>query len=187
MTTRLAADHGAALGPRRGDCQLTVVAGYNRRASRKKLSSPRSAAHRRRRKRELKPRSSSFRIFATLERLRGQAGVAGKIVLFDEKFDERWPKTALPDKRTETPLLYRGRGPEAASKLGAVAAVIRSVGGDNFAYRTRANEFRTARTDSGRSARRQEDADKIAHLSQRGVVRMSSYPHATHASRRTER
>ena len=109
--------------------------------------------------------------FATLERL-GQAGVAGKIVLFDEKFDDRMAKDGLAGQAYGNAVVYRGRGPDAASKLGAVAAVIRSVGGAEFRIpHAGQTNFRTAKPIPA-GALVAEDADKIARLSQRGVVRM---------------
>lgn len=109
--------------------------------------------------------------FATLERL-GRAGVEGKIVLFDEKFDQRMAQAGLAGQAYGKAVVYRARGPELASKLGAVASVVRSVGSAEFRI-THAGEtdFRTAKPiPSGALAA--EDADKITRLSQRGVVRM---------------
>ncbi len=109
--------------------------------------------------------------FATLEHL-GQAGVAGKIVLFDEKFDDRMAKDGFAGQAYGNAVVYRGRGPEAASKLGAVAAVIRSVGGAEFRIpHAGQTNFRTAKPIPA-GALAAEDADKIARLSQHGVVRM---------------
>jgi hypothetical protein len=109
--------------------------------------------------------------FATLERL-GQAGVAGKIVLFEEKFDERLAEAGMSGQAYGNAVVYRGRGPEAASKLGAVAAVIRSVGSAEFRIpHAGQTNFRTAKPIPA-GALAAEDADKIARLSQHGVVRM---------------
>ncbi|MGA3036599.1 MAG: M20/M25/M40 family metallo-hydrolase [Vulcanimicrobiaceae bacterium] len=109
--------------------------------------------------------------FATLERL-GQAGVAGKIVLFDEKFDVQMAHDGLAGQAYGSAVAYRGRGPAAASKLGAVAALVRSVGSADFRIpHAGQTNFRDA-TPIPAGAVAAEDADKIARLSQRGVVRL---------------
>lgn len=109
--------------------------------------------------------------FATLERL-GQAGVAGKIVLFEEKFDVQMAHDGLAGQAYGSAVAYRGRGPAAASKLGAVAALVRSVGSADFRIaHAGGTGFRDAKPIPA-AAIAAEDADKITRLSQRGVVRL---------------
>jgi carboxypeptidase Q len=109
--------------------------------------------------------------FAALERL-GQAGVAGKIVLFDEKFDIQMAQQGLAGQAYGSAVAYRGRGPSAASKLGAIAALVRSVGSANFRIpHAGGTGFRDAKPIPA-AAVAAEDADKIARLSQHGVVRL---------------
>ena len=110
--------------------------------------------------------------FAALARL-GQAGVAGKIVVFDEKFDVQLAHDGLAGQAYGNAVAYRGRGPAEASKLGAVAALVRSVGSADFriAHAGQTN-FRDAKPIPA-GAVAAEDADKMARLSARGgVVRM---------------
>lgn len=110
--------------------------------------------------------------FATLERL-GRAGVEGKIVLFDEKFDVQMARDGLAGQAYGQAVAYRGRGPADASKLGAIAALVRSVGSAEFRIpHDGQTNFRDAKPIPA-AAIVSEDADKIARLSQRGgVVRM---------------
>ena len=109
--------------------------------------------------------------FASLERL-GKTGVAGKIVLFDEKFDVQMAQDGMAGQAYGNAVAYRGRGPAAASKLGAVAALVRSVGSADFRIaHAGVTGFRDAKPIPA-GAIAAEDADKIARLSQRGAVRL---------------
>src|SRR5262249_2917387 len=62
----------------------------------------------------------------------GRERVAGKIVLFNAKFDKEKAAQGMALEAYSEAVVYRGAGASAAAKLGAVAALIRSVGGAEF-------------------------------------------------------
>ena len=63
----------------------------------------------------------------------GKEKVAGKIVLFNHAFDKQMAAQGRGGEAYGEAVVYRSDGPSAAARLGAVAALIRSVGG--AAYR----------------------------------------------------
>src|SRR6516162_1499274 len=99
----------------------------------------------------------------------GRDKIAGRIVLFNEKFDKRMAAAGRAGAAYGEAVAYRGGGPRAAAALGAVAALIRSVG---------AADYRLPHTGASGSAGipaaavTAEDADLIAHLTQQGSVAM---------------
>lgn len=107
-----------------------------------------------------------------LEKL-GRKGVEGKIVLFNVKFDrglaERNESLAAYGQITA----YRGGGPSAAAKLGAVAVLVRSAGGSqNRLAHTGATRYEDGVTKIPAAAVPYEDAEMIARLASSGKVRM---------------
>ena len=112
------------------------------------------------------------RTFAELESL-GRKGVEGKIVLFNNKFDTQLATAGFGGQAYGQAVAFRGAGPIAAARLGAVAALIRSAGG---------SQNRLAHTGSLRydpnvpkipaAAVSFEDAETIAHLAATGRVEM---------------
>jgi carboxypeptidase Q len=99
----------------------------------------------------------------------GQNKVAGKIVLFNEIFDKQKAAAGLAFIAYGEAVRYRTAGPKVAAELGAVAALIRSVG--NADYRLPHTGFSiSAGIPAG--AVTAEDADLIAHLAAQGKVRM---------------
>jgi Zn-dependent M28 family amino/carboxypeptidase len=99
----------------------------------------------------------------------GRDKVAGKIVLFDELFDKQKAAAGLAFASYGEAVRYRAAGAKAAADLGAVAALVRSVG--NADYRLPHTGFSVpAGIPAG--AVTIEDADLIAHLSAQGKVRM---------------
>ena len=69
----------------------------------------------------------------------GRDKVAGKIVLFNEPFDKQKAAAGLAFAAYGEAVRYRGAGPKAAADLGAVAALVRSVGSADYrlpAHRT---------------------------------------------------
>jgi carboxypeptidase Q len=106
--------------------------------------------------------------FADLERM-GRQSVAGKIVLFNEFFDRRKAATGYAGEAYDEAVLYRGLGAPKAAALGAVAALVRSVGGADYRL-PHTGGSRPADIPAG--AVTSEDADLIAHLSSQGKVRM---------------
>jgi carboxypeptidase Q len=100
---------------------------------------------------------------------RGHAEVAGKIVLFNEIFDRQKAAAGLAFVAYGEAVRYRSAGPRSAAELGAVAALVRSVG--NADYRLPHTGFSVpAGIPAG--AVTAEDADLIAHLVSQGKVRM---------------
>lgn len=106
--------------------------------------------------------------FAGLERL-GRENVAGRIVLFNVAFDKRKAADGFAGEAYDEAVAYRSLGAKKAAALGAVASLIRSVGGA---------DYRLPHTGSSRAADipagavTSEDADLIAHLAAEGKVRM---------------
>jgi carboxypeptidase Q len=99
----------------------------------------------------------------------GHAEVAGKIVLFNEIFDRQKAAAGLAFVAYGEAVRYRSAGPRSAAELGAVAALVRSVG--NADYRLPHTGFSVpAGIPAG--AVTAEDADLIAHLVSQGKVRM---------------
>jgi carboxypeptidase Q len=99
----------------------------------------------------------------------GHEKVAGKIVLFNEIFDKQKAAAGLSFLSYGEAVRYRGAGPKAAADLGAVAALVRSVG--NADYRLPHTGFSVpAGIPAG--AVTAEDAILIADLAAQGKVRM---------------
>jgi len=95
--------------------------------------------------------------------------VAGKIVLFNYPFDERKAQAGRALDAYGEAVVYRAMGPRTAAQLGAVAALIRSVGGAD--YRLPHTGY-SAPAMIPAAAVTGEDADLIAHLATQGAVRM---------------
>jgi hypothetical protein len=112
------------------------------------------------------------RNFDELEAL-GRDKVAGKIVLFNYPFDKQMAAQSKAGPAYGQAVKYRGQGPSAAGRLGAVAALIRSVG---------TAEYRlphTGQTDYAKDVPKipagavtAEDADLISALAPQGTIRM---------------
>jgi len=62
----------------------------------------------------------------------GHDEVAGKIVLFNEKFDVQKAWAGHWDEAYDEAVQYRASGAKAAAALGAVASLARSVGGADY-------------------------------------------------------
>jgi carboxypeptidase Q len=99
----------------------------------------------------------------------GHDKVAGKIVLFNELFDKQKAAAGMSFLSYGEAVRYRAAGPKAAADLGAVAALVRSVG--NADFRLPHTGFSVpAGIPAG--AVTAEDADLMAHLFAQGSVRM---------------
>jgi len=99
----------------------------------------------------------------------GRDRVAGKIVLFDVPFDKRKAAAGNSLEAYGEAVIYRGDGAKAAAQLGAVASLVRSVGGADFRLP------HTGWSDEAgipAGAVTTEDASLIAHLAKEGPVRM---------------
>jgi len=105
--------------------------------------------------------------FAELNAL-GREKVVGKIVLFNVPFDKKKAAAGYAGEAYGEAVAYRGAGAKAAAELGAVASLIRSVGG---AYRLPHTGYSVpAGIPAG--AVTAEDADLIAHLASQGPVQL---------------
>ncbi|MBD0373446.1 MAG: M20/M25/M40 family metallo-hydrolase [Pyrinomonadaceae bacterium] len=103
----------------------------------------------------------------------GKEKVAGKIVLYNEKFDDRMAKQGYGEEAYGQAVVYRGRGPSAAARLGAVASLIRSVGGAQFRLpHTGSTRYAQDAPQIPAAAVTAEDADLIARLASQGTVTM---------------
>src|SRR5215472_8772366 len=99
--------------------------------------------------------------------------VAGKIVLFNYPFDKQMAAQGRAGQAYGEAVAYRGHGPSAAARQGAVACLIRSVGGADYRLP------HTGMTDYAKDAPKipagavtAEDADLIANLVLHGPVKM---------------
>jgi carboxypeptidase Q len=99
----------------------------------------------------------------------GREKVAGKIVLFDFPFDKRKATAGFALDAYGEAVMYRGAGPKAAAQLGAVASLVRSVGGADYRI---AHTGYSVPAGIPAGAVADEDADLIAHLAAQGKVRM---------------
>jgi carboxypeptidase Q len=99
----------------------------------------------------------------------GHDKVAGKIVLFNELFDKKKAAGGMAFMAYGEAVRYRGTGPRAAAELGAVAALVRSVGSADFRLPHTGWSFPAGIPAGAVTA---EDADLIAHLFSQGKVRM---------------
>ncbi len=108
------------------------------------------------------------RSFEELKAL-GREKVAGKIVLFNVPFDKRKAADGFALDAYGEAVIYRGAGARAAASLGAVASLIRSVGGAD--YRLPHTGW-SAPAGIPAGAVTAEDAQLIADLAAQGKVRM---------------
>jgi Zn-dependent M28 family amino/carboxypeptidase len=103
----------------------------------------------------------------------GRDRVAGKIVLFNAKFDQRLADNGLAGPAYGQSVIYRGIGASAAARLGAVAALNRSAGGADYRLpHTGALRYADDAPKIPAAAIVAEDADLLAHLTSQGKVRM---------------
>jgi Zn-dependent M28 family amino/carboxypeptidase len=99
----------------------------------------------------------------------GHDKVAGKIVLFNELFDKQKAAAGMAFASYGEAVRYRGAGPKAAAELGAVAALVRSVGSADYRLPHTGFSFPAGIPAGAVTA---EDADLIVHLVAEGKVRM---------------
>jgi carboxypeptidase Q len=99
--------------------------------------------------------------------------VAGKIVLFNYPFDKRIAAEGRGGEAYGEAVVYRGDGPSAAARQGAIACLIRSVGGADYRI-PHAGQTKYAddapKIPAGAVAA--EDADLIVDLVKQGPVKM---------------
>lgn len=103
----------------------------------------------------------------------GREKVAGKIVLFDYHFDKQMAAQSHAGNAYGDAVKYRSDGPVAAGRLGALACLIRSVGGADYRLPHTGNtDYKKDAPKIPAGAVTAEDADLIASLAPQGTVRM---------------
>jgi carboxypeptidase Q len=101
------------------------------------------------------------------------AEVRGSIVLFEVRFDQRLAENGQADTAYGQAGAFRFKGPGAAAKLGAAAALVRSIGGaDHRMPHTGVTVWDSGETPIPAAALSQEDADLITRLAAKGPVSM---------------
>jgi carboxypeptidase Q len=101
------------------------------------------------------------------------AQVRGKIVLFDSRFDQRLADNGQAGAAYMQAGKYRNHGPTEAAALGAVAALVRSIGGADYRLpHTGVTRWDDHQTPIPAGALAAEDADLVLRLSTRGPVTM---------------
>jgi Zn-dependent M28 family amino/carboxypeptidase len=99
--------------------------------------------------------------------------VAAKIVLFNYPFDKQMAAEGRSFQAYGQAVVYRSDGPSAAARKGAVACLIRSVGGAEYRLpHTGLTDYATDAPKIPAGAVTAEDADLIASLVQEGTVKM---------------
>src|SRR5438477_5692009 len=99
--------------------------------------------------------------------------LAGKIVLFNYPFDKRIAAEGRGGDAYGEAVVYRSDGPSAAARHGAVACLIRSVGGAEYRIpHTGQTKYADDAPKIPAGAMTSEDADLIVDLAKQGAVRM---------------
>ena len=99
--------------------------------------------------------------------------VSGKIVLFNHVFDKQMAAQGRGGEAYGEAVIYRSDGPSAAAKLGAIACLVRSVGGADYRIpHTGQTKYEDGITKIPAAAVTGEDADLIAALAREGAVKM---------------
>src|SRR5216110_3838891 len=99
--------------------------------------------------------------------------VAGKIVLFSYPFDKQMAAEGRGNEAYGEAVVYRSDGPSAAARQGAVACLIRSVGGADYRLpHTGLTDYAADAPKIPGGAVTSEDADLIVDLVKQGAVQM---------------
>src|SRR5438270_6797028 len=99
--------------------------------------------------------------------------LAGKIVLFTYPFDKQMAAQSYSGQAYGEAVAYRGDGPSAAARQGAVACLIRSVGGADYRIpHTGQTKYADDAPKIPACAVTSEDADLIVDLAKQGSVKM---------------
>ena len=102
-----------------------------------------------------------------------RSDVEGRIVLFNKRFDRRMAERGFGMEAYMQAVPCRHSGPSAAARLGAVAALVRSVGGAAFRLpHTGSIRYAPDAPQIPAAAITVEDADLIARLARAGTLRM---------------
>ncbi|MFP5260482.1 MAG: M20/M25/M40 family metallo-hydrolase [Blastocatellia bacterium] len=103
----------------------------------------------------------------------GRERVAGKIVLYNARFNKEMAAQGFAGDAYGQAVVYRGVGASAAARLGAVASLIRSVGGAEYRLpHTGSLRYQEGAPQIPAAAVAAEDADLISYLTAQGKVRM---------------
>ncbi len=103
----------------------------------------------------------------------GTEKVKGRIVLFNHAYDKAMAAQGRAGDAYGQAVAYRSGAPSAAAKLGALAALIRSVGSADYRLpHTGQTKYADDVPKIPAGAVAAEDADLIAHLAPQGPVRM---------------
>ena len=103
----------------------------------------------------------------------GRDKVAGKIVVFNHPFDQQMAEVGNGLDAYARAVVYRTTGPIQAARMGAVAVLVRSVGGANFRLpHTGATHYAPDTPKIPAAAVTEEDAELLAALAPQGPVRM---------------
>ncbi len=99
--------------------------------------------------------------------------VKGSIVVFDEHFSQLLAERGHAGSAYAAAAEYRTRGPSVAAEMGALAVLVRSVGGADYRLpHTGITEWRPGQVPIPAAALTTEDTDLIARLSTQGPVRI---------------
>jgi carboxypeptidase Q len=110
--------------------------------------------------------------FAALKALPKDA-VKGKILLFNERFDKELAAQGRGDEAYGEAVIYRGAAPSVAASLGAVATLVRSVGGADYRLpHTGMTYYSPGMPKIPAAAVTAEDSDLLKNLTQQGEVQM---------------
>jgi carboxypeptidase Q len=102
-----------------------------------------------------------------------EGAVKGKIVLFNHAFDKELAAQGLGGEAYGQAVPYRGAGPSLAASAGAIAVLVRSVGGADYRLpHTGGAFYDPALPRIPAAAVTAEDADLIADLAAQGPVQM---------------
>ena len=103
----------------------------------------------------------------------GREKVAGKIVVFNHRFDKAMAAQGRAGDAYGQAVVYRGNAPSAAARLGAVASLIRSVGSAEYRLvHTGQTRYADDAPKIPAGAVAAEDAELLANLVPQGPVRM---------------
>src|ERR1700761_530010 len=110
--------------------------------------------------------------FADLKALPKDAG-KGKILLFNERFDKDLAAQGHGDEAYGEAVMYRGAAPSVAASLGAIATLVRSVGGADYRLpHTGMTDYSPGLPKIPAAAVTAEDADLLKNLTSQGEVQM---------------
>jgi carboxypeptidase Q len=99
----------------------------------------------------------------------GRDKVAGKIVLFNVRYDTRKAAAGFAFDAYGEAVIYRGKGGQAVAELGGIASLVRSAGGAEYRLPHTGFSFPAPVPAAALAA---EDAELIEHLAAQGRVRM---------------